>query len=136
MRRLTRSLLSHQRFVSQPKLRLRLDVVRIDRDAVDRADLHALRLIEVADALGALAGIYHVDLQALRDRAVRALRLADVAVDAFVGDHQGHGRLSLRAAVSRRVPRTSRRAAPPRSERRSLIRRRQSARSPARSMRT
>ena len=36
-------------------------------------------------------GIDHVDLGPLRDRLVRALGLADVAVDAFVGDHQRHG---------------------------------------------
>ena len=39
-------------------------------------------------------GIDDVDLGALRDRLVRALRLADVAVDALVGDHQRHRRRS------------------------------------------
>ena len=38
-----------------------------------------------------LRRVDHVDLGALRDRVVRALGLADVAVDAFVGDHQRHG---------------------------------------------
>ena len=51
------------------------------------------------------AGIDHVDLGALRDRVVRALGLADVAVDAFVGDHQRHdGSLAL-ASVARVGPR-------------------------------
>ncbi len=67
-----------------------LDVIGIDRDAVDRADLDTLRRVEVADALGAFRGIDDVDLRPLRDRVVRALGLADVAVDAFVGDHQRH----------------------------------------------
>jgi hypothetical protein len=46
--------------------------------------------VEVADALGALVRIDDVDLRALRDRLVRAFGLADVAVDALVGDDQGH----------------------------------------------
>ena len=62
-----------------------------DRNAGHRADLHALRLVEVADALGALARVDLVDLGAHRDRLVRALGLADIAVDALVGDHQRHG---------------------------------------------
>ena len=69
---------------------LRLDVRGIDRDARDRADLDALRLVEVADALGALARVDDVDHHAHRDRRVRALGLAHVAVDALVGDHQRH----------------------------------------------
>src|SRR4051812_27285087 len=47
------------------------------------------------DALGALQRIDLVDLLAGRDRLVRALRLAHVAVDAFVGDDQSHTNLSL-----------------------------------------
>ena len=48
------------------------------------------------------AGIDHVDLRPLRDRVVRALGLADVAVDAFVGDHQRHrARLLASAALAR-----------------------------------
>jgi hypothetical protein len=38
-----------------------------------------------------LFGIDDVDLVALRNGVVRALGLADVAVDAFIGDDQGHG---------------------------------------------
>jgi hypothetical protein len=64
--------------------------IGIVRDAVDRADLDALRGLVVADALGAQLGVDDVDLVALGYRAVRALGLAHVAVDAFVGNHQGH----------------------------------------------
>ena len=46
----------HQSFVLAQQLLPGLDVVRVDRNAVDRADLHALRRIEVPDALGAFAG--------------------------------------------------------------------------------
>src|SRR6185503_17744802 len=74
----------------RPERLLRLDVGGVERDARDRAHLHALRLVEVADALGAAARLDDVDRLAGRDRAVRALRLADVAVDALVGDDQSH----------------------------------------------
>ncbi len=68
----------------------RLDAIGIDRNAVDRADLAALRRVEMADAFGAFRRVDHVDLRALRDRLIRAFGLADVAVDAFVGDDQRH----------------------------------------------
>src|SRR5438046_5765974 len=41
-------------------------------------------------ALGALRGVDHVELGPHGDRAVRALGLAHVAVDALVGDLEGH----------------------------------------------
>ena len=43
---------------------------RIGVDAFDRADHHALRFVEMADAFGAARGIDHVDRFALRDRLV------------------------------------------------------------------
>jgi microcompartment protein CcmK/EutM len=64
-------------------------------DAVDRANRHALRLAVMADAFGAQFRIDHVKLFALGNGAVRAFRLADVAVDAFVADFKGHGGLLL-----------------------------------------
>jgi hypothetical protein len=67
-----------------------LDDVGIERNAVDGADLAALRLVEMPDALGALRRIDDVELLARRDRLVRALGLAHIAVDALVGDHQRH----------------------------------------------
>ena len=79
----------------------RLDMRRVHRDAAHRADLHALRLVEVADAFGAARRVDLVDLRAHRDRLVRALGLAHIAVDAFVGDQQGHG-VSLRGAFRAR----------------------------------
>ena len=53
-------------------------------------DHHALGLVVMADALGAPRRVDDVDLLAHRDRLVRALGLADVAVDALVGDQQRH----------------------------------------------
>jgi hypothetical protein len=55
----------------------------------------------MSDALGALVGVDDVDFRALRDRVVRALRLAHVTVDALVGDDQRHARLALLEAVSK-----------------------------------
>jgi hypothetical protein len=66
-------------------------MVGIFGDALHRADGDALRGIEVADALGAATGIDDIDLHALGDGLIGAFRLADIAIDALVGDHQGHG---------------------------------------------
>src|SRR5574338_686199 len=76
--------------VLRHQLLARLAAVGIERDAVDRADLPALRLVEVPDAFGASIGVDDVDLGTHRNGPVRALRLADVAVDALVGDDQRH----------------------------------------------
>src|SRR5690606_9128004 len=46
--------------------------------------------VVVADAFGAQGGVDDVDLLALGDGAVGAFGFADVAVDAVVGDLQGH----------------------------------------------
>ena len=46
-----------------------LDVIGIERDAIDRAHRDALRLVVVAYAFGAQPGIDHVDLLPGRDRA-------------------------------------------------------------------
>jgi hypothetical protein len=62
--------------------------VRVDRDALDRAHLHALRLVKVPHTFGATVRVDLVELLAHRDRLVRALGLADIAVDALGGDHQ------------------------------------------------
>jgi hypothetical protein len=64
-------------------------MVRILEDAINRADLDALGGLVVADALGAKVRVNLVYLVALTDGTVRALRLANVAVYAFVGDVKG-----------------------------------------------
>src|SRR5512133_2368192 len=58
--------------------------------AVDRAHGGARGRVVLALALRALRRIDHVDLVTLADRAVRALGLAGAAVDALLGDLQGH----------------------------------------------
>jgi hypothetical protein len=45
----------------------------------------------MADALGALVGVDDVDVLALGNGPVGALRFAHIAVDALVSDHQSHG---------------------------------------------
>jgi hypothetical protein len=61
--------------------------VRIERDAVNRAYLLALRRIEMAYALGTQARVNHINFIALRNGAVGALGLTHVAVDALIGNH-------------------------------------------------
>src|SRR5690606_33825127 len=61
-----------------------LDVGRVERNAVDRTNLAALRLVMMPDAFGTARRVDLVDLLALRYRLVRAFGLADVAIDAFV----------------------------------------------------
>ena len=74
-----------------PQRVLAFDVFRINWNARYRADLHALRFIKMADAFGAFFGVNLVDFFAEVNRFVRAFGLAHVAVDALVGDQQGHG---------------------------------------------
>ena len=75
-----------QALVFFPERFARFDVLRVDRNASHRTDLHALRLVKMAHALGAFVWVDFVDFLAKENRLVRALGLAHVAVDAFVGD--------------------------------------------------
>src|SRR5436305_2262924 len=75
--------------------RLRLRDVGIRDAAVDGAHGCAGFLLVKADALGAEHRIDDEDVLALADGAIRALRLAGAAVDAFLGDHRRHVRQSL-----------------------------------------
>jgi hypothetical protein len=67
-----------------------LDEIGVDGDTADRAELHTLRLIKVAHAFRAAVRVNLIDFCAHRDRLIRALWLADITVDAFVGDPQRH----------------------------------------------
>lgn len=84
-------------------------MLRVAWNAFDRTHLLTLRLIEMADAFGAFVRVDHVDFRAHRDCVVRALGLADVTIDALVGNHQSHTSLTKNAALSpsllaRRIP--------------------------------
>ena len=79
-------LVGSQAFVFRLELFARFAPFGIERNAGDGTDLLALRLIEMADAFRAFVRIDLVELRAHRDRFVRALGLADVAIDAVVGN--------------------------------------------------
>jgi hypothetical protein len=68
-------------------------MLRMDRNAGHWTHLHALRLVKVADAFGAFRGIDLVNLRTQVNGLIRALGLAHIAIDAFVGNHQSHGEL-------------------------------------------
>jgi hypothetical protein len=56
----------------------------------------------MSDAFRTQFGIDLIDLFALINRIIRTLRLADVAIDTFIGDHQCHGWI-LRGKSGNRV---------------------------------
>lgn len=72
----------------------RLDVLGMNRDARHRTHLHTLGFIEMAHTLSALARVDFVNFWAEVDRLIGAFRFAYIAIDAFIGDHQGHQNLS------------------------------------------
>jgi len=73
-----------EKFAQQ--LLLRVGVGRVFGNAFNRAHHHALRLIEMPHALSAFAGVYFINFFTHADRAVRALGLAHVAINTFIGD--------------------------------------------------
>jgi hypothetical protein len=71
----------------------------VDRNASHRTHLHTLRLIKVTYAFCALGRVDFVDFRAEVDRLIGAFRFADIAIDAFIGDHQGHKNLTISARI-------------------------------------
>lgn len=67
--------------------------LRVHWNAADRANLHTLGLVKMADTLCAALRINLVDFAAHVDRVIRALGLTYIAVDARISDQQGHGSL-------------------------------------------
>lgn len=59
----------------------RLGKIEVQGDAIYRADLDALGRIKVSNALGAFVRVNLVNLDALKNGAVRALGLANVTVN-------------------------------------------------------
>jgi hypothetical protein len=66
-------------------------VLRMRINAGHRADLHALRLVKMANAFGAFVGVDFVNLFAHINRLVRAFGLTHIAVDAFISNPERHG---------------------------------------------
>ena len=83
---------AHEPFVAGKQLFACFHAARIIGDALHRTHLVALRFAEVAHAFGAAFGIDDVNLRAHGDGVVGAFRLAHIAIDACVGDHEGHGK--------------------------------------------
>jgi hypothetical protein len=65
---------------------MRFYIVGMQWNAINRTDLPALRGIKMAYALRALVGINLVNLNAHKNRIIRALGFTDVAIDALVGN--------------------------------------------------
>jgi hypothetical protein len=59
-------------------------MVGVAEDAVDGADLHALRGVIVTDTLRTKIGVNDVDLWTHADGVVGAFRLADIAIDTLI----------------------------------------------------
>ena len=74
-----------------PKCLPVLYVLGINRYASNRTHLYALGCVKVTDAFGAFSRVDFVYFCAQVDRLIRALGLAHIAINAFVGDDQSHG---------------------------------------------
>ena len=79
-------LLLHQTDELRVELLARLRIVQIQRDAIHRTNFDALRCFKMPDALGALCRVNLINFRPLKNRVVGAFRLADVAVDALIGN--------------------------------------------------
>lgn len=77
--------------VFRPQRFLRFHVRGIYRYAAHRANLNALWFTKVPYTLRAFAGLNDIVVAPHRYGLVRALRLANITVDAFIGDHECHG---------------------------------------------
>ena len=76
--------------VFQLQLLTRLNIFRVNEYAFDWANLHALRHVKMPHALGAKLRRDVIQLGTGVNRAVWAHGLANIAVDALVGDKKGH----------------------------------------------
>jgi hypothetical protein len=65
-------------------------VLRVDRDAIDGTDLNTLGYIVMTHTLGAFIWVDLIDQFTQVNSIIWALRLTDIAVDAFISNHQGH----------------------------------------------
>jgi hypothetical protein len=84
--RLLQLQLTLQQLIFQHQLFFSFLEIRMQRNAIDGAHLHALRFIKMAYTFSAFMRIDFVDFCAHVNGRVRALRLAHVAVDAFIGN--------------------------------------------------
>ena len=87
IRRLISRICAGQAAIFLPKSVFGFYTVRIFRDALYGADLHALWSIEVTYAFSAQIRIDLVDFLALINCGIRAFRFAHIAVNTFIGNH-------------------------------------------------
>ena len=87
---LSRNLDSRQpdKLCIQLVVRFRIEFVKWN--AINRTDLATLWRIKMSHAFSTFARINFIDFDALVDRAVGALRLAHITVDALIGDFETH----------------------------------------------
>ena len=69
-----------------PQFLFSFHLFRIERNAVNRANLLALGLVKMADTFGAFCRIYNINIFALGYCLVRAFRFTDITVDTFFSD--------------------------------------------------
>ena len=65
---------------------MRFYIIGMQGNAINGADLPALRGIKMAYALRALVGINLVNLNPHKNRIIRALGFTDVAINALIGN--------------------------------------------------
>ena len=81
---------SNQALILFLQLLRRFRMLFIHQNAIYRTDLLALRLIIVAYALSTQIGIDFINFFALVNSIIRAFRLANIAVNALIGNKQRH----------------------------------------------
>ena len=82
---------SLQAAVFGPQCVLAFHELGIERYAGHGTHLYALRCFVVPHTFGALGRVDFVNQRPHENGCIGAFRLAHIAVDAFIGDHQGHG---------------------------------------------
>ena len=85
-----RTLMCHQRVIPSQKEFLTFSPFRIDNNTLDGTDLDALWNLKVSNTLGTVTRFDFVNFFALVDGVIGALRLANIAIDAFICDYQCH----------------------------------------------
>ncbi len=65
---------------------MRFHIIGMQGNAINGADLPALRGIKMTYALRALVGVDLINLNPHKNRIIRALGFTDVAIDALVGN--------------------------------------------------
>lgn len=76
--------------VLAPQAGLVLDPLRMNGNAADRANLHTLGLVKMADTFSAFLRVNLIDVSTKVNRIIGTFGLAYITIDALVRDHQSH----------------------------------------------